>query len=80
MHILMPQLAVAGTAGGSYGYSWMRATVRSRKDAERAKTNPREELRMYLESPLEDVQDVVLWWGVSLMLTLSCFCVRSDVE
>lgn len=52
-------------ASGQYGYSWMRASVRSRQEAERVSSGPRDELKRYLDSPLEEVNDVVAWWGVS---------------
>jgi len=58
-------------ASGQYGYSWMRASVRSRQEAERVSSGPRDELKRYLESPLEEVNDVVEWWGVS---TYSHYC------
>jgi hypothetical protein len=48
-----------------YGQSWMRATVQAHKAQDRASSNPHEELRLYLEAPLELVDDVVAWWGVS---------------
>ena len=47
-----------------YGHSWMRATVQARKAQDRTGRNPREELGQYLTAPLEDVDDVVGWWGV----------------
>jgi hypothetical protein len=48
----------------------MQAAVMARQAADRAGASPREELRLYLEAPLEqNVDDVVAWWGVS---TLSC--------
>ena len=52
-------------ASGQYGYSWMHASVRSRQQAERAGSGPRDELKRYLDGPLEEVNDVVAWWGVS---------------
>jgi hypothetical protein len=42
----------------------MRASVRSRQEAERVGLGPRDELKRYLDSPLEEVNDVVGWWGV----------------
>jgi hypothetical protein len=36
----------------------------ARQAADRASTSAREELRMYLEAPLEQVEDIVAWWGV----------------
>jgi hypothetical protein len=55
------------SSNGQYGYSWMRAAVRLRHDAERTSSEPRDELKRYIESPLEDVdmENVVAWWGVS---------------
>ena len=48
-----------------YGQSWMQATVQAHKAQDQASSNPREELRLYLEAPLEPVDDVVAWWGIS---------------
>ena len=53
-------------ASGQYGYSWMCASVRSCQEAERVGSGPRDELKRYLDSPLEEVNDVVAWWGVSI--------------
>ena len=61
-------IQVAITGRNQYGYSWMQAAVQARQAADRKKANPREELSMYLSAPLEQVQDVVGWWGVSGML------------
>jgi hypothetical protein len=36
-------------------------------NAQALSTNPRQELRTYLESPLEPVDDVVGWWGVRII-------------
>ena len=43
----------------------MRAAVRFHHDAERSVSEPCDELKRYIESPLEDVENVVAWWGVS---------------
>jgi hypothetical protein len=51
----------------------MRAAVKARQDADRAKTGPHDELQMYLTSPLEHVENVVSWWGVCFCSNLSCF-------
>jgi hypothetical protein len=51
-----------------YGTSWMQKTLLTRRARDRSTGNPREELRMYLESPLEAVENVVAWWGVSYHL------------
>jgi len=45
----------------------------ARQVADRAATSPREELRMYLEAPLEPVENVVAWWGVSYHFYLTVF-------
>src|ERR1700721_1363335 len=53
----------------------MRAAVSGRKSLDRTKSNPREELRAYLSAPLEAVDNVLLWWGVSprcIMVLLIC--------
>jgi hypothetical protein len=51
--------------GSGYGYSYMQAAVLACQAADRASTSPRKELQMYLEAPLVDVEDIVVWWGVS---------------
>ena len=43
----------------------MRAAVRFRHDSEFTGSEPRDELKRYIESPLEDLDNVVAWWGVS---------------
>lgn len=48
-----------------YGNSWMQKTLQTRQARDNSTVNPRKELRMYLESPLERVDNVVAWWGVS---------------
>ena len=47
-----------------YGHSWMRATVQAQKAQDRRTSNPHEELGQYLAA-LEDVKNIVGWWGVS---------------
>jgi hypothetical protein len=46
----------------------MQAAVMARQAADRAATGPRDELRSYLGAPLEQVDDVVTWWGVRTIL------------
>jgi hypothetical protein len=41
---------------GQYGYSYMQAAVLACQAANRASTSPCEELQMYLEAPLVDVE------------------------
>jgi hypothetical protein len=48
-----------------YGHAWMHALVKEQKAQEISNTNPHEELLCYLNAPLEDVENVVAWWGVS---------------
>jgi hypothetical protein len=43
----------------------MRAAVQAQQTADQAKMGPRDELKMYISSPLEHVENVVSWWGVS---------------
>jgi hypothetical protein len=49
----------------------MQAAVMARQAAERAARSPRQELQMYLDAPLEAVDNVVEWWGVSFLMILS---------
>jgi hAT family C-terminal dimerisation region len=49
----------------------MHAAVKSRQDADRAKRSPQEELNAYLTSPLENVENIVAWWGVSTVISCS---------
>ena len=42
----------------------MHAAVKNRKDQQSSQTDPRDELNLYLNAPLEElVEDVVSWWG-----------------
>jgi hypothetical protein len=45
----------------------MKSKVLARKQQDASVNDPREELKAYLDSPLEEVDDVVVWWGVSLL-------------
>ena len=65
LYLLMESLLATHPSNGQYGYRWMRAAVRSRQDTERTSSEPRDKLKRYIESPLEDVNNVVAWWGVS---------------
>lgn len=56
-------------SNGQYGSSWMQAAVRFCHDAERLVSEPHDKLKRYVESPLEDVENVVTWWGVSAIFT-----------
>lgn len=52
--------------GGSYGAMMMQKKIKDRLQRERNGRDPHQELKSYLESPLEDVTDQIKWWGVSL--------------
>lgn len=52
---------------GTYGYSYMRDAVKSSRDDATANKSPRQELDDYLLSGPVDVDDVVAWWGVSVL-------------
>ena len=43
----------------------MREAVAARQNATHGRRDPRDELAVYLSSPLEDMSDIVAWWGVS---------------
>jgi len=45
----------------------MLAAVKEHQESDRARQSPRTELQDYLKGPLEITDDVVGWWGVSLM-------------
>ncbi|KAF5340518.1 hypothetical protein D9758_015834 [Tetrapyrgos nigripes] len=64
----------ATNTGSGFGHSWMMATIQDRLRADAAiSSDPRTELRLYLESPLEPQPqredgkvnefDVIWWWG-----------------
>jgi len=55
-----------------YGRSWVLAAVQARQASDRTQLNPRAELTAYLKSPLAQTEDVVGWWGVSLILYKQC--------
>jgi hAT family C-terminal dimerisation region len=42
----------------------MKKTLQNHQVRDHLAVNPCKELCMYLESPLEDVENVVAWWGV----------------
>ena len=59
-----PELAVSSMSRVQYGYAWMREAVGACQAADRSRVDPREELKVYLEVPLEVMDDIVEWWGV----------------
>ena len=66
-------MPLTGSHNPQYGATWMRAAVKARYEADRIKTGPHDELKIYLTSPLEHVENVVLWWGVCFDLSLTGF-------
>ena len=46
----------------------MRATVQAHQAQHCATISPQYELDQYLAAPLEDVEDVVAWWGVRILI------------
>ncbi|GLB42145.1 putative hAT family C-terminal dimerisation region [Lyophyllum shimeji] len=50
--------------GQGYGSSWLRAALRPRVEKEVVARDPRQELKDYLDCPLErDLPDPIRWWG-----------------
>jgi len=66
MWLFVNFLADSSSQNVQYGHSWMRATVQAQKAEDRLASHPREELDQYLAAPLEDVENIVRWWGISL--------------
>jgi hypothetical protein len=52
----------------------MRTAVLSRQASGQSITDKREELRLYLSSPVEEVDDVVKWWGVRCCFSRRISC------
>jgi hypothetical protein len=48
----------------------MRDAIKSHLTNDAASKRPRQELEDYLAAPLEDVDNVVAWWGVRCSLNL----------
>ncbi|KAG2036130.1 hypothetical protein BDR03DRAFT_983239 [Suillus americanus] len=53
-----------------YGCSWVLAAVQACQASDRTQLRPCAELMAYLQSPLEQMEDVVGWWG----LLKSAYC------
>ena len=51
----------------------MLAAVKKHQELDRAQLSPRAELQAYLKSPLELIDDVVEWWGVSFISSIQIF-------
>jgi len=65
-----PSTACNGEPVATYGYSWMLCAIGERKAADRSKVGACDELKSYLEAPLEAPGDVIAWWGVSTFYPL----------
>jgi hypothetical protein len=48
----------------------MRSSIKSRVINDTATQRPRQELEDYLDAPLKDVDNVVGWWGVCIIVQL----------
>ena len=55
---------ITNAASSAYGAAWMRDSIKARKATDSSKIDPLEELNSYLKAPLEDVEDIIGWWGV----------------
>ena len=60
-------MPASSTREGTYKHSWMRNTIKSCLATDAASQAPYQELIDYLAAPLEDVNDMVAWWGVSII-------------
>ena len=60
-----------GKTGLRYGAMWLREALAGTTEGAQEQ-DPRQELRRYLQAPLstEDVDDVVKWWGVSILFSV----------
>lgn len=54
-----------------YGSSYLLEAVQSFQHKEKTTVNPRDELKQYINSVVESVDNVVAWWGVSSSLRLN---------
>ena len=50
---------------GSNGYSWIQEAIKSCLVSDVVSYSPCQELQDYLVTPLEVINNVVAWWGVS---------------
>ena len=50
---------------GGYGAAMMQKRIKNRLEREKNAQDPRQELKNYLDSSLEDTSDQIKWWGVS---------------
>jgi hypothetical protein len=73
-HILIVTIVSASSARvGSYGHSWRCDAIKSRVASDVVGRSLRKELKDYLVAPLEDVDDVIAWWGVSVKFVVELF-------
>ena len=57
-------------SNSQYGHAYMCAAIKSCQTSDSAKQDPCQELIAYLSAPVEEVEDVVAWWGVSFNIHL----------
>ena len=57
----------SSTQESTYGHSWMHNASKSCLATDAASRAPCQEHVDYLAAPLEDVNDIVAWWGVSIV-------------
>ena len=67
-------LTVPSAHSGSYGQSWMCEAIKSHLVSDTMSHSPHQELSQYLLAPLEDIEYVAAWWGVSLFLNYAGYC------
>jgi hypothetical protein len=53
---------------GSYGHNWMQSSVKSCVVNDATTQRPCQELKDYLDALLKDINNVVAWWGVCLII------------
>ncbi|PCH35816.1 hATC-domain-containing protein [Wolfiporia cocos MD-104 SS10] len=58
-----PDIDILPLRDKGYAGSWIRNSICSRLENEGKTRDPHRELRDYLNSPLEDVDDPIKWWG-----------------
>ena len=63
-HDSFPALVTVRDSERRYGSSFLLEAVQSFQNNEKAAGNPRDELQMYLDSGIEQTDDVIQWWGV----------------
>jgi hypothetical protein len=59
-----PASVAAAVPLARYGSSFLLEAVQSFQSQEKTAVNPRDELKRYLNSPVESTDDVIAWWGV----------------